>query len=64
MCAQLEEERDQARLVAQEAQRNSRKDEHVRLISSTDVEVSDVKLGGGSYGGKIIFDLANRLFSL
>ena len=51
-CAQLEEERDEARLVAQEAQRNLSKYENVRLISSTDVEVSDVKLGGGSYGGK------------
>ena len=51
-CAELEEERDEARLVALEAQRNVSKYENVRLISSTDVEVSDVKLGGGSYGGK------------
>ncbi|XP_065841159.1 serine/threonine-protein kinase TNNI3K-like isoform X2 [Oscarella lobularis] len=49
-CAQLEEERDEARLVAQEAQRNLSKYESVPLISSADVDVQDVKLGGGSHG--------------
>ena len=51
-CAQLEQERDEARLVAQEAQRNLSQYENVHQISSTDIAISDVKLGGGSYGGK------------
>ena len=51
-CAQLEQERDEARLVAQEAQRNLSQYENVHQISSTDIKISDVKLGGGSYGGK------------
>ncbi|XP_065845449.1 probable serine/threonine-protein kinase DDB_G0267514 isoform X2 [Oscarella lobularis] len=49
-CAQLEQERDEARLVAQEAQRNLSQYENVHQISSTDIAISDVKLGGGSYG--------------
>ena len=51
LCEQLEEERDAARLVSDEAQRNLSKYEDVLKISSTDVHISDVKLGGGSYGG-------------
>ena len=58
-CTQLEQERDEARLVAQEAQQNMSQYENVRQISSTDINISDVKLGGGSYGGKIIFELTN-----
>ena len=50
-CAQLEQERDEARLVAQEAQRNLSQYENVYQISSADIDISDVKLGGGSYGG-------------
>ena len=50
-CAQLEQERDEARLVAQEAQRNLSQYENVHQISSTDINISDVKLGGGSHGG-------------
>ncbi|XP_065845347.1 uncharacterized protein [Oscarella lobularis] len=49
-CTQLEQERDEARLVAQEAQQNMSQYENVRQISSTDINISDVKLGGGSYG--------------
>ena len=49
--AQLEQERDEARLVAQEAQQNLSQYEKVCRISSTDIKISDVKLGGGSYGG-------------
>ncbi|XP_065845457.1 probable serine/threonine-protein kinase DDB_G0281745 isoform X2 [Oscarella lobularis] len=49
-CAQLEQERDEARLVAQEAQRNLSQYENVYQISSADIDISDVKLGGGSYG--------------
>ena len=50
--AQLEQERDEARLVAQEAQRNLSQYESVHQFSSPDVIISDVKLGGGSHGGK------------
>ncbi|XP_065845294.1 uncharacterized protein [Oscarella lobularis] len=48
--AQLEQERDEARLVAQEAQRNLSQYESVHQFSSPDVIISDVKLGGGSHG--------------
>ena len=51
-CVQLEQERNEARLVAEEEQRNSRKYKDAWRISSTDIEIGDVKLGGGSYGGK------------
>ena len=51
-CTQLEQERDEARLLAKEAQRNLSQYENVHQISSTDIKISDVKLGGGSYGGK------------
>ena len=50
-CAQLERQLDAERLVSEEAQRNLSRYEDVLKISSTDVEVGDVKLGGGSYGG-------------
>ncbi|XP_065836960.1 uncharacterized protein [Oscarella lobularis] len=49
-CAQLERQLDAERLVSEEAQRNLSRYEDVLKISSTDVEVGDVKLGGGSYG--------------
>ena len=51
-CAQLEQQLNAEQLVSAEAQRNLSKYEDVFKICSTDVEVSDVKLGGGSYGGK------------
>ena len=53
-CAQLEQERDEARLVAQESQRNLSQYENVHQISSTDINMSDIKLGGGSYGGNFV----------
>ncbi|XP_065845260.1 uncharacterized protein [Oscarella lobularis] len=49
-CVQLEQERNEARLVAEEEKRNSRKYKDAWRISSTDIEIGDVKLGGGSYG--------------
>ncbi|XP_065845063.1 uncharacterized protein [Oscarella lobularis] len=49
-CNQLEQERDALHLVSEEAQRNLSKYEEVLKISSDDIEMSDVKLGGGSYG--------------
>ena len=51
-CNQLEQERDALHLVSEEAQRNLSKYEEVLKISSDDIEMSDVKLGGGSYGGR------------
>ena len=47
-CFELKKERDEARLVSEEAQRNLSQYEALRQISSTDIEISDVKLGGGS----------------
>ncbi|XP_065845061.1 serine/threonine-protein kinase TNNI3K-like isoform X2 [Oscarella lobularis] len=49
-CAQLKRELDATKLVSEEAQRNLSKYEDVLKISSADVQMSDVKLGGGSYG--------------
>ena len=51
-CTQLERQLNAEKLVSAEAQRNLSKYEDVLKISSSDVEVNDVKLGGGSYGGK------------
>ena len=51
-CTQLERQLNAEKLVSAEAQRNLSKYEDALKISSTDVEVSDVKLGRGSYGGK------------
>ena len=50
-CSQLEQEGDETRLVAEEAQRNLSIYEEVLKVPATEVEMSDVKLGGGAYGG-------------
>ncbi|XP_065844959.1 serine/threonine-protein kinase TNNI3K-like isoform X2 [Oscarella lobularis] len=49
-CTQLEQEREEACLLAEEAQRNLSKYEEVFKISPDEVNMSDIKLGGGSYG--------------
>ncbi|XP_065845344.1 ubiquitin carboxyl-terminal hydrolase 15-like [Oscarella lobularis] len=49
-CSRLEQERDETRLVAEEAQRNVSIYEDVLKVPATEVEMSDVKLGGGAYG--------------
>ncbi|XP_065845535.1 serine/threonine-protein kinase TNNI3K-like isoform X2 [Oscarella lobularis] len=49
-CSQLRQERDEARLVAEEAQRNLSKYEEIVKVPSTEIEQSGIKLGGGAYG--------------
>ena len=52
-CAQLEQERDEARLLTAELQASLSKYEDVLKIPSIDVQISGLKLGGGAFGGNI-----------
>ncbi|XP_065843823.1 serine/threonine-protein kinase TNNI3K-like isoform X2 [Oscarella lobularis] len=49
-CSRLKQERDEARLVAEEAQKTLSKYEEILKVPSTEIEQSGIQLGGGAYG--------------